>query len=45
MSAATRPSAELDEAYARLLSIRVRLLIVTSSAILLFVAIFITLDY
>jgi sigma-B regulation protein RsbU (phosphoserine phosphatase) len=45
MSESAKPLASRDETRTRLLSIRVRLLIVTSSVILLFVTILITLDY
>lgn len=45
MSARNQPSETSDTVSARLLSIRVRLMIVTSSVILLFVSILITLDY
>ncbi|MCA9137485.1 MAG: serine/threonine-protein phosphatase [Planctomycetales bacterium] len=45
MSAENDESAKLNEASLRLYSIRVRLLVVTSSVILVFVAVLITLDY
>jgi hypothetical protein len=45
MTSLANPSVKTDETTSRLLSIRVRFLIATSSVILVFVAILVTLDY